>query len=81
MAKSLHTPEYEHFRSILIGAREAAGLTQEAVARRLGHPQSFVAKYERGERRLDIVELVQVCHALGINAHTVLDEVQDKVRT
>ncbi len=81
MAKSLHTPEYEHFRSLLISAREAAGLTQEAVAGRLDRPQSFVAKYEGGERRLDVVELVQVCHALGVDVHAVLNEVQGKVRT
>ena len=42
----------------MIAARKAAGLTQHALARRLGRPQSFVAKYEGGERRLDVVEFV-----------------------
>jgi transcriptional regulator with XRE-family HTH domain len=46
--------------------RIKAGLTQEEVARRLGRPQSFVSKYETGERRLDILELRQVLAALGL---------------
>lgn len=77
MAKSLHTPEYEHFRALLVAARENAALTQAEVALRLGRPQSFVAKYEGGERRLDVVEFVQVCIALGIDPHTILSEMQD----
>jgi transcriptional regulator with XRE-family HTH domain len=78
MAKSLHTPEYEFFRCLLVSAREAAGLTQAEVAARLGHPQSFVAKYEGGERRLDVVEFIQVCEALGVNPQSVLAELQAK---
>lgn len=78
MAKSLHTPEYEFFRSLLIRAREAAGLTQAEVAAKLGHPQSFVAKYEGGERRLDVVEFIQVCGALDIEPQAILSELQAK---
>jgi transcriptional regulator with XRE-family HTH domain len=79
MAKSLHTPEYEHFRSLLVTAREKAGLTQTEVSTQLGRPQSFVAKYEGGERRLDVVEFVQVCGALGVDPHAILADVQGKV--
>ena len=43
-----------------------AGLTQEDVARRLDRPQSFVSKYETGERRLDVLELREVCQVLGL---------------
>ncbi len=43
-----------------------AGLTQEEVARRLGRPQSFISKYETGERRLDILELRQVVAVFGL---------------
>jgi transcriptional regulator with XRE-family HTH domain len=74
MAKSLHTPEYEYFRALLVAARENARLTQAEVSARLGRPQSFVAKYEGGERRLDIVEFVQVCAALGVDPHAILGE-------
>jgi len=76
MAKSLHTPEYEYFRSLLVTAREKAGLTQSEVSAKLGRPQSFVAKYEGGERRLDVVEFIQVCDALSVDAQAVLADVQ-----
>lgn len=49
----------------MVGARKAAGLTQHALAIRLKKPQSFVAKYEGGERRLDVVEFVMIARALG----------------
>ena len=46
------------FCALMIAARKSAGLTQQALARRLVRPQSFVAKYEGGEQRLDVVEFV-----------------------
>lgn len=78
MAKSLHTPEYEHFRGLLVAARERAGLTQVEVSTRLRRPQSFVAKYEGGERRLDVVELLDVCAALGVDPHKLIDDMQGR---
>lgn len=79
MAKSLHTPEYEYFRALLVAAREKAELTQAEVASRLKKPQSFVAKYEGGERRLDVVEFIEICLALGIDPHAVLTDLQGRV--
>lgn len=52
-------------REQLIQARKSVDLTQVELAVRLGRPQSFVSKYERGERRLDIIEFCEVCRALG----------------
>ncbi len=51
----------------MVGARKAAGLTQHALARRLKKPQSFVAKYEGGERRLDVVEFITIARALDVD--------------
>ena len=51
---------------LLKAIRTQAGLTQAEMARKLGQPQSFVSKYESGERRLDVLELGQVCRATGI---------------
>lgn len=79
MAKSLHTPEYEYFRSLLVLAREKAGLTQAEVSSRLGRPQSFVSKYEVGERRLDIVEFAQLCRALGTDPIVIFNAVNEKI--
>lgn len=45
----------------------------------MGRPQSFVAKYEGGERRLDVVEFVEVCASLGVDPHAVLTELQGMV--
>lgn len=64
MSKSIHSPEHAKLRELLIAERKKAGLTQQEVAERLGRPQSFVAKYEGGERRLDVVEFVQVVTTL-----------------
>jgi transcriptional regulator with XRE-family HTH domain len=58
---------YQTFLQVLIDQRISAGLTQAAVAEKLRKPQSFVSKYERGERRLDFVEAVQVSQALGLD--------------
>jgi len=63
---------YGKFREVLTDARLAHNRTQSEIASRLGKPQSFVSKYESGERRLDVVEFIDVCHALDINPHTVL---------
>ena len=64
-AKSLRSYEHRAFCALLVGARRKAGLNQTEVAQRLGKPQSYVAKYEGGERRLDVVEFLAVCSALS----------------
>jgi transcriptional regulator with XRE-family HTH domain len=56
----------------LVKARKTAGLTQQKLARRLKKPQSFVAKYERGERRLDVVEFVAITRAFGADPVQIL---------
>ena len=66
MPKSVHTAQYEQFRLFLIDARKRAGLSQAQLAIKLSRPQSFVSKFERGERRLDVVEFERVARALGI---------------
>lgn len=66
MTKSVFTDKYEEFRERLIAARKKTGLTQVQLAEKLSRPQSFVSKYERGERRLDVIEFKQVADALQI---------------
>jgi transcriptional regulator with XRE-family HTH domain len=67
MAKSIFSAEQETLQELLRQGREEAGLTQIDVAQKLKRPQSFVSKYESGERRLDILELRQVCWVLGVS--------------
>ena len=63
--KAIRTREQARLCALLRSYREKAGLRQVDVAERLDVPQSFVSKYESGERRLDLIELDQVCQALG----------------
>ncbi len=68
MKKSLHTERQQLLIELLKEARATAGLTQQEVADALGKPQSFVAKFENGERRLDVIELIAVAEVLGADA-------------
>jgi transcriptional regulator with XRE-family HTH domain len=65
MQKSLKSKEYQRLVDILVAARHSSGVRQQALAKKLGRPQSFIAKYENGERRIDVVEFVTIAHALG----------------
>jgi transcriptional regulator with XRE-family HTH domain len=65
IGKSVHSPEQAAFCELMIKARKSAGLTQHQVAKRLKKPQSFVAKYEGGERRIDVVEFLAITRAIG----------------
>ena len=73
MEKSIYSAEYQRLCSLLRELRHEAGLTQVQVAEQLEVPQSFVSKYESGERRLDVVELGHVAGALGVTVREVLD--------
>jgi len=65
--RSIHSYDYKKFTTILLDARHKAGLTQQEVADRLGKPQSYVAKVEGNERRIDVVEFIALANALGID--------------
>jgi transcriptional regulator with XRE-family HTH domain len=58
---------HKKFRQLLATERQKADLTQAQLSSRLNRPQSFVSKYERGERRLDVIEFGEVARALGID--------------
>ncbi len=66
MEKSLFTPAQEKLQALLRQLRLGAGLRQSDLAAKLRQPQSFVSKYESGERRLDLLELRQICEAVGV---------------
>lgn len=66
------SPEYRRFCDLLKTARQAAGLTQKDVAQRLGRPQSYVSKYELGERRLDVIEFVRITKVLSADPCAII---------
>jgi transcriptional regulator with XRE-family HTH domain len=65
--RNLRNEADRRFQHLLLQARKDAGLTQAEISSRLKRPQSFVSKYERGERRLDVVEFGEVARALGVD--------------
>jgi len=65
LRKTLRTAEHILLRKLLVDARTEAGLSQAQVADTLQWPQSDVSKIETGERRLDVIEFVRLCKALG----------------
>ena len=67
MTKSVYTEQYYQFRKLLIETRKTANLTQAELSEKLARPQSYVSKYERGERRLDLIQFLEVAEALKID--------------
>jgi ribosome-binding protein aMBF1 (putative translation factor) len=78
ISKSLRSAEHAEFRAVMIETRRKAGLTQEALAKRLRKPQSFIAKYEGGERRIDVVEFLWLLRAMRVDPMSVLKTVIDR---
>ena len=66
MEKSIHSDRYAVFLKVLREARDRAGLTQIHLAKKIGETQTFVSKCERGERRIDVIELRTFCRAFGL---------------
>jgi ribosome-binding protein aMBF1 (putative translation factor) len=79
MSKTLHSPEHTKLRQLLQSIRQSRCLTQSELAKKLRRPQSFVSKYELGERRLDILELREVCLALEMDLHTFIDQLETAI--
>ena len=71
--KSTHQPQYRKLLEELIKARKKAGITQQELAKLLDKPQSFVSKYEKGERRLDVIELAQIAELIGADYKKLTD--------
>lgn len=75
MTDSINTKEMQALQTWLKQSREAQGLTMRDLAAKLGKPHSFVQKVECGERRLDVVEFVWYCEALGVEPKAGVDKV------
>ena len=73
LSKSIYDEEYRKLIDDLRAERKAVGLTQQVLADQLSKPQSFVAKVEGYERRIDVIEFVHWCRALGVDPAGLLD--------
>lgn len=80
MPSSIHTEVYKALIDRLVAARTDAGLTQQAVADRLGKPQSYVAKVEGLERRLDVIEFLTMAGAIGLDPMPAIKAAWREVR-
>jgi len=69
---SVYSEEYQRVITALKKARKERGITQAQLAEALGRPQSFIAKIESGERRLDVVEFVHLARLVGLESEEVL---------
>ncbi|MEI6184287.1 MAG: helix-turn-helix transcriptional regulator [Bacteroidota bacterium] len=74
MKKSLNKKEYKNLLEQLYRLRVSSGLRQSDLAEKLNVPQSFISKIESGERRIDLIELREICVALGSNLKEFINE-------
>ena len=71
--------KYDKFRDFLIKTRKKKGITQSELGVRIHKPQNFISKCESGERRLDVVELCTILHALGVKPSKFISELMRKL--
>ena len=76
MDRTLRSAGHRALMEALKTARLDAGMTQTEVAQKLKRPQSFVAKYENGERKVEVVELAHIARAIGCSACRVIEQVE-----
>ena len=79
MNKTLGSERHKALIELLKKRRKAAGLSQEELAVRMGEYQSFVARMESGQRRVDVVEFLSLAAILKFDAKAALVEIA-KVR-
>lgn len=79
MQKSRKSPESKVLLEMLNQLRNSSGVRQIDLAEKLDVHQSFVSKYESGERRLDLIELRRICNSLGTNVIEFVTEFEERV--
>jgi transcriptional regulator with XRE-family HTH domain len=81
MKKSIYIKEYKYFIQIFTEYRTKAGLRQVDLAEKLGMPQSFISKIETGQRRLDIIELRNICSIFNITLPEFVKRLEKEINT
>ncbi len=80
VARTTYLPETTLLKELLRDIRDRAGLRQSDLAEAIGRSQPFVSEYERGQRRLDLVELRAVCVACGTTLRRFVDEYERRLK-
>ena len=78
--KSIYQDAYQELLSQLIEARKAEGLTQQQLADKLARPQSFVSKIENADRRLDVIEFLEICRLLHCDPYGLMKRVEGRLK-
>jgi len=81
MRDTLRSQQQIELRKLLLRQRTNRAVTQAELAKRLGKPQSFVAKYEGGERRLSVIEFIEIAEALQVRSSDLLDELHEILKS
>jgi len=76
----MHSGQYQIFREMLVQARKNSGLTQEIIAKELGKPQSYLSKFECGERRLDFTEFIDIANIIGLDIDRFIKAYQKQAK-
>lgn len=79
MRKSVHTRDYATFLELLIEVRRKAGFTQAQLGQNLPFEQPSISKIERGERRLDVIELKMICERVGLSLGNFVSELEKRI--
>lgn len=77
MPKSVHSPRHQMIASALTAQRRAKGMTQAQVAEAMGRHQPFVANIESGERRVDLVELLDIADIIELDVEALIKELRE----
>ena len=78
LGKTLGSTHHKNLVDLIVTKREAAGLTQTQLAQKLGEYQSFVARLESGQRRIDVIEFLELATILGFDPAKAIRLIQRK---
>jgi transcriptional regulator with XRE-family HTH domain len=81
MGTSIHSRRHQLFREMLVEERKRKSLTQTEVADRLQRPQSFVSKYEIGERELSVLDYLDIAGAIGFDPAAFVRQFQKRAES
>ena len=76
MSQTIYSERHKRLAELLAEKRKTAGLTQAAVAKAMGRHQPFLANIENGDRRVDLIELIDLAEIVGFNVHEFIDELK-----
>lgn len=76
--KTTYTQEYQTMLNWLINQRHISGISQQSLSGKLGKPQSFVSKFENGERRIDFIEFISICRVIGCDPTELINALNKK---